>query len=384
MKKLIFFTLLVLLITTNVFAAPQIAVKEKTFELPLMAEGKVYGYSFVVQNSGDTELAVEPLRVDCGCVKIVEPSGSVKLAPKEKLTILFQFDTTGFTGPTVKYIFINTNDPKQPLLTIKLLADIRPEKAVILERFKSFSWLTIVTAGLIDGINPCAFTVLIFFISFLAFAGYNRKQTVILGLFFILAVFLTYLGLGLGLFEFLRRIAIFNLVSQIIYIVVAIFALILGAISLYDWWIFNKTKDAEKIKLKLPGIIKRKIQETIREKTDDRKDATKSRDLIRLAFTALSCGFIVSILESVCTGQLYLPTIVYIMKMPELKTKAWMYLMLYNLMFIVPLLIIFLFALWGVTSQVFAKLAQRHLAKIKLLTALLFFALGLFLLIIIR
>jgi len=173
-------------------------------------------------------------------------------------------------------------------------------------------------------------------------------------------------------------------VSQIIYIVVAILALILGAVSLYDWWIFNKTKDAEKIKLKLPGIIKRKIQETIREKTDDRKDATKSRDLIRLAFTAISCGFIVSILESVCTGQLYLPTIVYIMKMPELKIKAWMYLMIYNLMFIAPLLIIFLFALWGVTSQVFAKLAQRHLAKIKLLTALLFFALGLFLLIIIR
>lgn len=384
MKKIIFFTFLTLLIAVSSFAAPQVAAKEKTFELPLMVEGKVYGYSFTVQNSGDEELAVEPLKVSCGCVKIIEPAGPVKLAPKEKLTILFQFDTTGFTSSTVKYIFINTNDPKQPILTIKLLADIRAEKEVFLGRFKSFSWLTIITAGLIDGINPCAFTVLIFFISFLAFAGYNRKQTIVLGTFFILAVFFTYLVIGLGLFEFLKRLAIFNLVSHFIYIAVAILALILGAISLYDWWIFNKTKDPERIKLKLPGIIKRKIQETIREKTDDRKDAVKSRTFIRLAFTAISCGFIVSILESVCTGQLYLPTIVYIMKMPELKIKAWFYLIVYNLMFIVPLLIIFLFALWGVTSEVFAKVAQRHLAKIKLLTALLFFALGLFLLVFVK
>ncbi len=384
MKKIILFAFLVVLIAANVFAAPQIAAKEKVFELPVMAEGKIYGYSFVVQNSGDQELAVEPLKVSCGCVKIIEPKGPVTLAPKEKLTILFQFDTTGYTAPTIKYIFINTNDPKQPVLAVKLLADIRPEKDVLLSRFKSFSWLTIVTAGLIDGINPCAFTVLIFFISFLAFAGYNRKQTVILGLFFIITVFFTYLGLGLGLFEFLKRMAIFNLVSQVIYMAVAFLALILGAISLYDWWIFNKTKDADKVKLKLPGIIKRKIQETIREKTDDRRVAVQNRAILRLVLTAISCGFIVSILESVCTGQLYLPTIVYIMKMPELKIRALAYLILYNLMFIVPLVIIFLFALWGVTSDMFAKLAQKHLAKIKLLTALLFFLLGLLLLFIVR
>ncbi|HOX54652.1 MAG TPA: DUF1573 domain-containing protein, partial [Candidatus Omnitrophota bacterium] len=101
MKKIILFAFLVVLIAANVFAAPQIAAKEKVFELPVMAEGKIYGYSFVVQNSGDQELAVEPLKVSCGCVKIIEPKGPVTLAPKEKLTILFQFDTTGYTAPTI-------------------------------------------------------------------------------------------------------------------------------------------------------------------------------------------------------------------------------------------------------------------------------------------
>jgi len=39
------------------------------------------------------------------------------------------------------------------------------------EHFRSFKTLAIVVAGLIDGINPCAFTVIVFFVSFLAFQG---------------------------------------------------------------------------------------------------------------------------------------------------------------------------------------------------------------------
>jgi hypothetical protein len=170
----------------------------------------------------------------------------------------------------------------------------------------------------------------------------------------------------------------------LIYLITAILALILGAVSLYDWWIFKKTKDPEKIKLKLPGFIKKQIQATIREKANDRKDEIQRRTLLKLMFTALSSGFVVSLLESVCTGQLYLPTIVYVLGVPELKVKAWLYLILYNLMFIIPLFVIFLFALLGTTSETFAKIASRHLAKVKFLTAIVFFGLGIFLLIIMK
>jgi threonine/homoserine/homoserine lactone efflux protein len=48
-------------------------------------------------------------------------------------------------------------------------------------------------------------------------------------------------------------------------------------------------------------------------------------------------------------------------------------------MFIVPLLIIFLFALLGVTSEQFSKFLKKHLLMIKILMAALFFALGIFL-----
>ena len=61
----------------------------------------------------------------------------------------------------------------------------------LLAHFKVFKPLAVISAGLVDGINPCAFTVIVFFISFLALQGYRRPELIVIGLAFIFAVFLT-------------------------------------------------------------------------------------------------------------------------------------------------------------------------------------------------
>jgi len=93
----------------------------------------------------------------------------------------------------------------------------------------------------------------------------------------------------------------------------------------------------------------------------------------------LITGFLVSLLEAVCTGQTYLPTITFILKTTTLKLHALAYLVIYNLMFVVPLFIIFIFALLGITSGQFSNFLKKHLLLIKLLMAILFFGLGIFL-----
>jgi hypothetical protein len=104
------------------------------------------------------------------------------------------------------------------------------------------------------------------------------------------------------------------------------------------------------------------------------------RHIFALVTTALLTGFLVSILEAVCTGQTYLPTIAFILKTTTgLRLQALAYLLLYNLMFILPLLVIFFFALLGVTSGQFFAFLRRHLLTVKVMMALLFFGLGIFL-----
>jgi hypothetical protein len=100
----------------------------------------------------------------------------------------------------------------------------------------------------------------------------------------------------------------------------------------------------------------------------------------KLVLSALVSGFLVSLLEAVCTGQTYLPTIVFVLKTTPYKLPAFLFLVIYNLMFILPLVAIFILALLGTTSGQFSRFLKTHLLKIKLLMAVLFFGLGLFLL----
>lgn len=255
----------------------------------------------------------------------------------------------------------------------------------LIARFKTFQPLAITSAGLIDGINPCAFTVIVFFISFLALQGYRKEELIIIGLSFIFAVFLTYLFIGLGIFSFLYRLKGFWHLIKIFNFSVGIASVILGILCIYDFFKFRKTKQTEGLILQLPKGIKWQIHKIIGmhyRVTGSRgpKPQGARGQIFKLFLSALVTGFLVSILEAVCTGQMYLPTIAFILKTTALKLEALLYLLLYNFMFIVPLLIIFFFALLGVSSEGFSKVLRRHLATVKILMAFLFFGLGIFLL----
>jgi hypothetical protein len=90
-------------------------------------------------------------------------------------------------------------------------------------------------------------------------------------------------------------------------------------------------------------------------------------------------GFLVSLLELACTGQLYLPTITFMVGDPNMEAKALFFLLLYNIMFVLPLAVIFLLFFYGTTSQRLIKVMENHLGKVKILTALLFWGLALLL-----
>lgn len=254
----------------------------------------------------------------------------------------------------------------------------------LLTRFKAFEPLVIIGIGLIDGINPCAFTVIVFFISFLALQGYKRRELIPIGLSFIFAVFITYILIGLGLFGFVYHIEGFWLIRRIFNISIGIFSIIIGILSLYDFVRFKKTNKTEGLLLQLPPALKNQIHYIIglhyrKTKEEKGEESVSEKHIFRLIISALVMGFLVSIIEAVCTGQTYLPTIVFIFKTTSLKLQALGYLLLYNFMFIVPLLIIFVFALLGTTSEQFSAILKRHLGTIKILMGIMFLGLGIFL-----
>ena len=238
----------------------------------------------------------------------------------------------------------------------------------IVARFSAFGTLAVVGAGLLDGINPCAFATIVFFISYLSLVGRSRKEMLVAGGAFAAAVFVTYLLLGMGLLKFLSFLNDFSVVAKCVYLVAAIGTFTLAFLSIYDA-IKAKQGKVKEITLQLPKSLKQRIHKVIREQT-----RTSS-----VIIGALVIGFAISALELVCTGQVYLPTITFVMGVEGMHANALAYLILYNLMFITPLLVVFGFVYWGTTSMQLAGVLQRHLISVKAGTAALLFGLGIWL-----
>ena len=242
--------------------------------------------------------------------------------------------------------------------------------------FMTMSLPMILGGGLIDGINPCAFAVIVFFISFLTVYGYGKREIICVGLSYCVAVFITYLFIGLGLFKFLYTLSGFYVLVKAFYYFVAFLCFALAGFSFYDYYKFTKTGEGKGLILQLPTLFKRNIHEIIGAGLREKKDR-RAISLIGISFVI---GVSVSLLEAVCTGQVYLPTIVFILKHSALRFRALGYLLLYNFMFVLPLVIIFLFFLFGVSSKKLNELLKRYTGILKIFLAFIFIFLGIFIL----
>jgi hypothetical protein len=129
------------------------------------------------------------------------------------------------------------------------------------------------------------------------------------------------------------------------------------------------------MKLQIPDFLKKKIHRIIRSSSGEEEESHEGHAM-RFLLAAVFIGFIVTLLQSTCTSQVYLPTLLFVTQVPSLLGNAVLYLVLYNLVYILPLLVIFGIVYWGVTSQQLALFLQEKAPSIKILTSLFFFALA--------
>jgi hypothetical protein len=260
-----------------------------------------------------------------------------------------------------------------PSLTVSPEETKKAEESIV-ERFKSFGVLAILLAGSVEGMNPCALATLVFFISYLAMVGRKQREILYVGLGFSGIGFVTHLSLGLGILSFIKHLSFLPLFSQIVYLITFVFAVLLGIFSLYDYIQLKKGRPS-KMKLQVPDFLKKKIHRIIRVRSNGFETNTEGTS-VRFLLAAVVIGFIVTLLQSTCTSQVYLPTILFVTNVPSLRGSAVLYLILYNLVYILPLLVIFGIVYWGVTSEQLSFFLQKRASTIKLLTAAFFFALA--------
>lgn len=173
----------------------------------------------------------------------------------------------------------------------------------------------VVTAALADGINPCAFAVLIFLMLTLISLE-SRKKMFIVGSVFIFAVFCFYFLSGLGIFAVVQSAGI----SRIISLIAAAIAIAAGVVSILSVMSGEKGPAFLSIPERGKGIIEPYIKKAS----------------IPAAFTV---GLLVGMFELPCTGGIYLAILSLLSNRMNVM-EGIPYLLLYNLFFILPLVII--------------------------------------------
>ncbi|HLC02974.1 MAG TPA: cytochrome c biogenesis protein CcdA [Anaerolineales bacterium] len=182
---------------------------------------------------------------------------------------------------------------------------------------------TVVVAGVVDGINPCAFTVLLLFITALLTTlkageqGVSRVRARLLGMgsIYIAAVFLTYLALGVGLLKSLDIFTRQHLPARLGALLAVLFGLwMVKDFFLPDWG----------IRLQAPG----KIGQIARQSA---KKATVPAMVVG--------GFLIGLCTVPCSGAVYLGVLSLLALQPT-ALLGYSYLVLYNVVFILPLLVV--------------------------------------------
>jgi cytochrome c biogenesis protein CcdA/glutaredoxin len=230
--------------------------------------------------------------------------------------------------------------------------------------YASLSIAVVALAGLADGaFNPCAFTVIIFFIAYMAHVGRSRREVLAAGLTFTTAVFAAYFLFGLGL---ARVLALgqsqSGAVANVVLLVTALLAGTAAVLSLRDG-LRCRRGEAKAMTLVLPERLRALTRRWITRRT-------------RLGLTigsTLVLGVVVAAIELPCTGLAYLPIIVHSLQWAR-HSGAYgygpvMWLLLYNLCFIAPLVLIFIATYLGTTNERLTAYFRRHMATFRFIMA---------------
>lgn len=208
-------------------------------------------------------------------------------------------------------------------------------------RGKLTLWV-VVAAALIDSINPCAFGVLLFLMAVLLSMG-SAKRALRSGVIYTFVIFFVYLAAGFGI---MRMIGGFGILSDV-KLIAGVIVLIGGLIELKDFFWEGKG-----FSLKIPTGVKPAIEKYVHRGTLP-------------ALVVL--GALVALVELPCTGGIYLAILSLI---SESGTVGIFYLILYNLIFILPLILISYFVYRGAKVDVINRWVQKNKGFMRLAAGL--------------
>lgn len=218
---------------------------------------------------------------------------------------------------------------------------------------------TIIVSGLVDGINPCALTALFFFLAFLYTAKRDATEKVgrkvlLVGTVYIAGVYISYLLIGLAVIDLFGA----TFYSVLLGTIVGVLVIFLGLVNIKDYFLPGKW-----FSLKIPKALWRVIDRWMQKFTVP---------------SAFIVGLMVSLIKFPCTGGVYLG-ILGMLASSTMFTQGFFYLLIYNLVFVAPLVAILIVSSNEEVLERMNSFVQFHQLEMKLISGLVMVLMGVYL-----
>jgi len=175
----------------------------------------------------------------------------------------------------------------------------------------------VVINGLIDSFNPCAIGIFLIFLSMLFMLKKEKKHIFQISLTYILAIYISYLIIGLGMIKVIQFFGVPHLIS----LIGAGIIILVGLLSIKDYFFPNSI-----FSTKIPYSARQLILKWTYKAT--------------LPATIV-VGVLVGISEFPCSGGIYVTTLALLSK-ESTFLQGFIYLLIYNFMFVLPLILLYL------------------------------------------
>ncbi len=218
--------------------------------------------------------------------------------------------------------------------------------------------LTVIITAAIDSINPCAIGVLILMLSVILGSGKSIQRMVWLGFIYIFSVFVVYLAAGIGLVYYFTTIPLF--IAEYLSISVGVLVIFAGLLEIKDYFWYGRG-----FSLSIPKTASEKLNNYAKRIS---------------VWGVMFLGAFVSVVELPCTGAPYLAIITVLSQYFDFT--AFMLLVLYNIIFVSPLIVIICLIAAGKKIEAVHQWKQNSRGTMRLLVGLLLVALSWFLILI--
>lgn len=205
--------------------------------------------------------------------------------------------------------------------------------------------------GFLDGIHPCAMAILIFFVAFLLTLHKSYKNIFALGFVYIFVIFLTYLAIGVGLLSGIMLFGQHHFFAKL----GSWLLILLGLINLKNYFF-----PQGHLGIHLPKVPHDKIKLLLQKATLP---------------TVMVAAFLVGLCSVPCSGGIY-AAITALLASQTTFLSGFLYLLLYNLMFVMPLIILLVLATNPYTLVKFGEWQQKHKRTQKLVMGLFMIIIG--------